>query len=100
MNWADYGILALIFMSAVLGALRGFARESLGLATWILAIGAAIAFGRPVAAALEPHLPVPIVRIGVAYGGLFLAGLLVGGVLTAVIVSSVRKSRYSSADRT
>lgn len=100
MNWADYSILALILLSALIGALRGFTRESLGLATWIVAIVIAVLFGRAAAAALEPHIAAPLIRVAVAYGGLFLAALLVGGIVTALIVSRVRESRFSSADRT
>ncbi|WP_428392046.1 CvpA family protein [Lichenicoccus sp.] len=37
MNWVDFGMLALIALSAAAGFLRGFARELLGLAAWIVA---------------------------------------------------------------
>ncbi|HKY91863.1 MAG TPA: CvpA family protein [Nevskiaceae bacterium] len=100
MNWADYSILALILLSALIGALRGFTRESLGLATWIVAILVAVLFGKAVAASLESHIAAPLIRVSVAYGGLFLAALLIGGIVTAIIVSRVRESRFSSADRT
>ena len=100
MNWADYSILALILLSALIGALRGFTRESLGLATWVVAIIVAVLFGKAAAVALEPHITAPLIRVSVAYGGLFLAALLVGGIVTAIIVSRVRESRFSSADRT
>jgi membrane protein required for colicin V production len=99
-NWADYSILALVLLSALIGALRGFTRESLGLATWIAAILVAVLFGKGAAHALESHIATPLIRVSVAYGGLFLAALIVGGIVTALIVSRVRESRFSSADRT
>lgn len=100
MNWADYGILAIVILSILIGVLRGFTRELFGIGTWILAIAMAILFGAKFALTLQPHIATPLVRIGVAYGGLFLAGLLIGGILTALLVSRIRQSRFSSADRT
>ena len=100
MNWADYGILAIVILSILIGLLRGFTREIFGLGTWILAIVLAVVFGAEVAQALQSHVATPLVRIGLAYGGLFLAGLLIGGILTALLVSRIRQSRFSSVDRT
>lgn len=100
MNWADYGILAIVILSILIGLLRGFTREIFGLGTWVLAILLAILFGAQAANALQPHVATPLVRIGLAYGGLFLAGLLIGGILTALLVSRIRQSRFSSVDRT
>lgn len=100
MNWLDYGIVAVVVLSILIGFVRGFTRESLGLGTWILAILLSVAFGPSFAAWLAPHFEQPLVRAGVAYGGLFLGGLLIGGILTAVLVTRVRESRFSTADRT
>lgn len=100
MNWADYGILAIVILSILIGVLRGFTRELFGVGTWILAILLAVVFGSKAAVALQEHIATPLVRMGAAYGGLFLAGLLIGGILTALLVSRIRQSRFSSADRT
>lgn len=100
MNWADYGILAIVVLSALIGLLRGFTREIFGLGTWVFAVILSIAFGREAMEFLQPHIATPLFRTGAAYGGLFLAGLLVGGIITAVIVAQIRGSRFSSADRT
>lgn len=100
MNWADYGILAIVILSALFGALRGFTREIFGLGTWALAIVVTILFGPKLAVMLQPHIATPLWRTGASYGGLFLGGLLVGGVLTALLVARVRESRFSSTDRT
>lgn len=100
MNWLDYGILAVVVLSILIGFVRGFTREFLGLGTWVLAILLSVAFGPPAAAALGGQIEHPLIRAGVAYGGLFLGGLLIGGVLTAVLVTHIRESRFSTADRT
>lgn len=100
MNWADYGIVAIVILSALIGLLRGFTRELFGLGTWVLAIAISILFGSVFAEFLQAYIATPLWRTGVAYGGLFLGGLLIGGILTAFLVARVRESRFSSADRT
>lgn len=100
MNWLDYGIVAVVVLSILIGFVRGFTREFLGLGTWVLAVLLSVLFGPAAAVALTPHFEHPLVRAGLAYGGLFLAGLLVGGILTAVLVTHIRESRFSTADRT
>lgn len=100
MNWVDYGILGIIVISAMIGLMRGFTREVFGLATWVLAILLSVLVGPMLAQALQTQVATPLFRIGLAYGGLFLAGLLMGGILTAVFAQRVRESRFSSADRT
>jgi len=100
MIWVDWCILALIAASALVGALRGFVREAFGLATWALAFFLAWRFSTPVAAALERYIATPPLREAVSYCGLFLVGLLIGGVGTSSLVDAIRNSRFSSADRT
>jgi len=80
MNWADYGILAIVILSILIGVLRGFTRELFGVGTWVLAIVLAVVFGSKAAVALQEHIATPLVRMGAAYG--------------------IRQSRFSSADRT
>jgi len=100
MNWVDYCILALIVVSTLIGAVRGAIRETLGLATWLLAFWIAWLGVTPVAKWLSPHVADPTLQLAVAYGVLFLVTLLVGGLITALLVSLVRESRFSGTDRT
>lgn len=100
MIWVDYCIVALLLVSTVVGVLRGFARETLGLITWILAIWASLAFSKPLGQFLEPHISVPSVRIAASYAITFLGVLLTGSIVTALIVRSLRGSLLSSVDRT
>lgn len=100
MNWVDYSILGIVFLSVVVGFLRGFTREFFGLGSWALALAMMILLGHRTMVLLQPYISLPLVRAGVSYGGLFLGGLLIGGIITAMMVSRVRQSRFSSADRT
>ena len=99
MNFADYLIVALVVISAVVGVLRGFLREVIALVTWVLAIFIAWHFGD----ALEPHLggllDLPEVRPWAARAILFLVVLLIGWAIGAVVVHFVRLSIFSGMDR-
>lgn len=96
----DWILLAALLISVVIGIIRGFTREVLGLATWILAIVAALIFGSDAAVKLEPHIAVPSMRIAAGYGLVFFLGLLAGSVITAIISRVVRHSPLSGVDRT
>ena len=52
MNPTDYLVIAAIIISAVVGALRGFLREAVALAAWIIALFVAWHFSD----LIEPHL--------------------------------------------
>lgn len=100
MIWVDYGFIAVILISALIGLLRGFVRELLGLATWVAAFAVAWLAAPWMNDLLLPHVETPSVRKAAAYAGLFLGVLLIGGVITALISGHVRKSVLAAADRT
>lgn len=100
MIWVDWCILALLLVSVVVGLMRGFAREVLGLLTWVLAFWVALRFALPFDHWLEPHIDVPSVRRVAAYALLFFGVLLVGSLLTTLVVKLLRGSALSIADRT
>jgi membrane protein required for colicin V production len=99
MNFADYLIVALVVISAVVGLLRGFLREVIALVTWVLAVFIAWHFGD----VLEPHLggllAGPQVRPWAARAILFFTVLLIGWAIGAVVVHFVRLSIFSGMDR-
>ncbi len=99
MIWVDWVLLGALLVSILIGVIRGFTREILGLATWILALGAALALAPLVVPMLESRVSVPSLRIAAAYAVVFLAGLVIGSVITYVIASLVRKSPLSGVDR-
>lgn len=99
MIWVDWVLLVALAFSILVGVLRGFTREVLGLVSWIVAIVAALMFAPTVAGWLEPHISTPSLRIAASYGLVFLGGLLLGAILTAVASMLVRKSPLSGVDR-
>ena len=99
MIWVDWCLLAALAVSILIGVIRGFTREVLGLASWIMAIAAALLLAPAAAVYLEPHISVPSIRIASAYGLVFLAGLLLGAIVTSLVSLLVRKSPLSGVDR-
>jgi membrane protein required for colicin V production len=99
MIWADWFLLAALVVSILIGIIRGFTREILGLISWIVALIAALLFGPSTVGWLEPHIATPSLRIAGSYALVFLVALLVGAILTSVASMLVRKSALSGVDR-
>ena len=99
MNAADYLVIAAVFVSAVIGAMRGFLREAVALVTLIVAIFLAWHF----ADLVEPHLggllEKPPVNTWAARTIIFLVVLLIGMAVGALLGYLVRLSLFSGTDR-
>jgi membrane protein required for colicin V production len=99
MNATDYLIIAAVLVSALIGAARGFLREVIGFAAWIIALFVAWHFSD----LIEPHLG------GLLAGGavrpwaarvIIVALILVfGSVFGGVLGYYVRLSIFSGMDR-
>src|SRR5215212_1935052 len=86
MNTVDYMLIAIVVISVVIGALRGFLREAVSLVTWVVAFVLAWQFG----STLAPHLgawlaqyPGPLTWT--ARGIIFIAVLLIGAVIGGLL---------------
>lgn len=99
MIWADWFLLAALIVSILIGVLRGFTREVLGLLSWILAIIAALLFAPQAAGWLEPHIATPSIRIAASYALVFFGILVLGAIVTSIVSMLVRKSPLSGVDR-
>jgi membrane protein required for colicin V production len=99
MNLADYLVIFAILVSALIGAVRGFLREAVALATLILAIFLAWSFADDLAPKLGGLLRDPPVNIWAARTIIFLLVLLAGMLVAAVLSYFVRLSLFSGMDR-
>lgn len=99
MNWADYAILAIIALSAVISIWRGLIREVLSLLAWILAVLVAMTFMRPLANLFTPYISIPSARLVIAFMALFIAALLCGAIVNFIIARLVVSSGLSGTDR-
>lgn len=99
MNWADYLIVIIVALSMLIGLWRGLLREVISLATWIAAFAIAFLFAENGAAHLAPYIDVPSFRVAAAFGGLFLATLLLGGLLGILASHLVDYTGLTGTDR-
>lgn len=98
--WPDYIIIAIIAISAVISLLRGFLRESLALAGWILAIWVSMMYMHPMAVFINPYLNLPpsILAI-VSFSILFVITLILVALVSNLGAKLVDKTGLSGTDR-
>ena len=99
MNSTDYVVIAMIALSALIGALRGFLREAVAVGAWLVALFLAWHFSDLV----EPHLGGLLhdapVRPWAARLIIVVLVLLVGAGIGATVGHFVRLSIFSGVDR-
>jgi membrane protein required for colicin V production len=99
MNIADYVVIAAVVLSAIVGAVRGFLREAIALAAWLVALFVAWHFSDMI----EPHLggllAASYVRPWAARVIIVALILLLGAGLGAILGHYVRLSIFSGMDR-
>ena len=99
MNWADVAILVVIAISAVLSLFRGYVKEMLSLVAWGAAFWVAVAFSDQGARMLAEYISTPSVRMAMAFAILFVATLIVGGMVNYLMGQLVEKTGLSGTDR-
>lgn len=99
MTVVDVVVIFVIFLSALFSLIRGFVKEAISLATWIIAIWLAATFAPKLAAALPNSLESEAVRQAVGFGVLFVLTLMVGALVNMLVTQVVKKTGLSSADR-
>jgi membrane protein required for colicin V production len=98
-TWIDYAIVAICIASAAFGFWRGFVKESIALVTWLLAILLAWQASWMVEPRLGEWTAAPELRIWAARAIIFVAVLVIGGLLAWLMRAIIRKSGLNSTDR-
>lgn len=99
MIWIDFVILGIVAVSTVISLFRGFVKEAISLATWILAFWISLAYSGVAAAHLPFGLEDPTLRLGIAFAILFILTLLMGGIVNVLAGQLVKKTGLSGTDR-
>lgn len=99
MSWPDYAILAVVAISVLVGALRGFIKEVFSLLVWAAAFLVAYHFAGDVAVMMEDSVTLPSARTAMGFAGLFVAVLLVGGLVNYLLGRLVETTGLSGTDR-
>jgi membrane protein required for colicin V production len=99
MKSADYWVLAIVLLSAIVGLMRGFLREAVAVVSWLLALFIAWHFATNLAPYLGGLLADPQVRPWAARAVLFLGVLFVGSVAGVFIGHFVHLKMFIGTDR-
>ena len=99
MIWPDYAILAGVLISILVGLLRGFIKEVLSLLIWAVAFFVAYRYGGNLAVLMENQVALPSARAVMGFTGLFIAVLLIGGLVTYLVGRLVESTGLDSTDR-
>lgn len=95
----DYIILAVILISAVAGLIQGFLREVFSLVTLVLAIWLAWKAGPALVPYLGGALREPPFGLWTGRAIVFIAVLVAGAIISAIVNHYVRLSMFSGLDR-
>ncbi len=99
MTVVDVVVIFVIFLSALFSLIRGFVKEAISLATWLIAIWLAATFAPKLAGALPNNIESEAVRQAIGFGVLFVLTLVVGAIVNTLINQVVKKTGLSGADR-
>lgn len=99
-NWIDVILGATIFISALVGIVRGFLKEVLSLVAWVLAIYVAYTFSDMVAQDyIQKFINDKLISYIAAFGGIFLTVLFVIGLLNLLISQILKNTGLGFIDR-
>ncbi len=99
LNWADWAILGILAVSTLVSLVRGFVREALSLATWVLAFVVARLFYGKMAVLLEGTIETPSLRLLIGFVILFVAALIIGSLLSTLLATLVKATGLTGTDR-
>ncbi len=99
MIWIDWLILLVILLSAVISVVRGFFKEAISLAGWIVAIWLGLAFSGDIAALLAKLISVPSVRIVVAFSMVLIFVLVLTALASHFASLVVKRTGLTGTDR-
>lgn len=95
MTWADYAIIAILFVSALLGLVRGFLREVVSLLVWTLGFWLAVRYAATVGDAMK-FVKTSEDRLVVGYI-IVLVAVLIAGTLAGMLVKKLVDSSGANA---
>ncbi len=99
MSWVDLIIVVIIIISALISVVRGFVKESISLASWVLAGFIALRYFAPLAELLEPYIESPTIRTGTGFAILFVSSLIIGAIVNFMASQAVTKTGLSGTDK-
>ncbi len=99
MNWLDVSIVTIVLVSALVGVIRGFARESLALLGWVTSIWLALVVSPRLAEMTHKLITVDTLRYMLCFTFVFVVTLALAAVANHWLSGKVRKSSLNGTDR-
>ncbi|MGZ8218196.1 CvpA family protein [Methylomagnum sp.] len=99
LTWADYGIIGIIGLSGLIGLIRGLIREVFSLVAWGAAVWIGLHYSHELSAHLESLVPLPSARVLLAFAILFVASLILAGMLAFLLGKLVETTGLTGTDR-
>lgn len=99
MNWLDFVFIGILSLSIIISLFRGLIREVLSLFIWAGSFWVAYTFVDVGANALTTYVDLPSARHLIAFVGLFIAALVIGGMINFVVGKLIKKTGLSGTDR-
>jgi membrane protein required for colicin V production len=95
----DFAVIAVILISAILAMVRGFVREVLSIASWLIAAVAAYYLYEPLRGLIQPYIESEQLATIVSVAVIFIVVLVIATYVTVKIADVVIDSRVGSIDR-
>lgn len=99
MVWVDWCIVIVLAVSVVFGVLRGFVKEALSLAAWVIGFWVALAHWSMLAAKLGRWIDSSGTAATVAFAALLFGTLLVGALINHFVAKGLEKAGLQGLDR-
>ncbi len=118
LNWIDYIIICIFFLSTLVGLMRGLMRELIAILTWGIALLGASLFASPLAEkitsilhvnealatatqsmAVDPTKYVSLIALSISFMSIFIGILIIGSVINYLISSAVELAGISIGNR-
>jgi membrane protein required for colicin V production len=99
MNGADLAILGILAVSILVSLFRGFIREAFSLFVWVAAVYAALYASGALSERMAPWIEMPSARLIIAFVGVFVLVLVLGGLLNYLLGKLVSSTGLSGTDR-
>ena len=97
--WIDIVILALVVLSAILSLFRGFVKEAVALATWLIALWVAVTFYEDLAHWFAQWITLVSAQKITAFALLFVCVLLLGAIVNYLAGKLVSKTGLTGTDK-
>lgn len=97
---ADFIVLGIIVLSVVVSLMRGFVKEAMSLAGWLLALWISMTFSSGMAELFGDSIKDPTLRLLAAFICLFVLSLIVGAIINFFASQFVQRAGLTGIDRT